>query len=154
MKTLVVYYSRTWTTKIVAEYIANKLSCDTEELIDLKDRSWPINYMLAWRDAIKKVLTDIKEIKNNPKDYDLIILATPVWAFTISSAIRTYVENNKDSFKNIAFVATQWWEWVQGKFKDLRILTWKEPIFEIDFLTRDVRNGKFKEKLDKIIENL
>jgi len=37
MKALVVFYSRTSTTKPVAESLAQSLNCDSEELIDTKN---------------------------------------------------------------------------------------------------------------------
>ena len=36
MKYLVVFYSRTGVTKKVAQYLAQRLSCDCEEIIDKK----------------------------------------------------------------------------------------------------------------------
>ena len=38
-KSLVVFYSRTGTTKRVAESISNLLKCDVEEVIDTKSRN-------------------------------------------------------------------------------------------------------------------
>ena len=54
MKTLVVLYSRTGTTKKVGEEIAAALKADVEEIIDTKKRSGPIGYVQAGRDAMKK----------------------------------------------------------------------------------------------------
>ena len=151
-KILITYYSRTWMTTWVAVEMARILDCDLEEIVDLKDRSGAMGYLLAWRDAMKKTLTEIKKIEKNPWDYDLVIIWTPVWAFTMASAVRTYITENKDKFKNVAFFATQWWEWDQKKFKDMRELTWKEPVFEIQFLTKEVANGDFKGKLEELMK--
>ncbi|MDD3120070.1 MAG: flavodoxin [Candidatus Gracilibacteria bacterium] len=151
-KTLVVYYSRTGMTAKVAMEIARVLDCDIEEIIDLKDRSGAMGYLIAGRDALKKELAEIKKIEKNPEDYDLLVIGTPVWAFTMASAIRTYVVENKDKFKNVAFFATQGGEGAQRKFKDLKELTGKTPVFEIQLLTKEVTNGSFKGKLEELLK--
>ncbi|MFH1248895.1 MAG: NAD(P)H-dependent oxidoreductase [archaeon] len=84
MKTLVVYYSRTGTTKKVASEIASILKCGIEEIIDLKNRSGPIGWINAGRDGMKKILSDISRIKKNPADYDLVIIGTPIWGGNVS----------------------------------------------------------------------
>ena len=54
MKTLVVFYSRTGTTKKVGENIAKILKCDSEEIFDTKDRMGVVGYMQAGKDAMFK----------------------------------------------------------------------------------------------------
>jgi len=66
MKTLVVYYSRTGTTKTVGKAIAKELKADSDEIIDLKNRLGPVNYIIAGKDATLRKLTKIK-VKRNPK---------------------------------------------------------------------------------------
>ncbi|MDY6965570.1 MAG: hypothetical protein SVM80_06305 [Halobacteriota archaeon] len=39
MKSHLVYYSRTGTTKKVADAISDIINCDIEEIVDTKDRS-------------------------------------------------------------------------------------------------------------------
>ncbi|MBN2422276.1 NAD(P)H-dependent oxidoreductase [Candidatus Woesearchaeota archaeon] len=94
MKTLVVYYSRTGTTKEVAEKIANKLEADIEEIIDLKNRKGTKGYLIAGKDAMQKRLTKIKPLAKNPTDYELVIIGTPVWGWTMAPAIRTVLHEN------------------------------------------------------------
>jgi len=54
MKALVVFYSRTGTTKQVAEALAQSLNCDSEELIDTKKRSGPLGFLSAGRTQRQK----------------------------------------------------------------------------------------------------
>src|SRR3989338_8550287 len=102
MKALIVYYSRTGTTKKVAEELADRLKADKEEIIDKKNRKGPIGYMIAGKDAMRKKLTKINELKKNPENYDLLVIGTPIWAFTMVPAIRTFLIKIKNYNKKIA----------------------------------------------------
>ena len=79
MKTLVVYYSRTNTTKFLASAIARGLGADVEVLIDAKKRLGPrpIRYLIEDMDARRRKLTNI-QVQKSPQDYDLIVIGTPL----------------------------------------------------------------------------
>lgn len=106
MKTLVVYYSRTGNTKFVAEEVTAELGADMEEIIDLKNREGKLGWLSSSRDATGNRQTKIEETKKDPKDYDLIVIGTPVWAWSPSSAIRSYVATHDLSGKNVALFFT------------------------------------------------
>jgi flavodoxin len=102
MKTLVVYYTRTGNSKFAAETIAAKLGADMEEVVDLKNRQGKLAYMSCGRDAMSGKETEIAPTKRGPADYDLIIIAQPVWAWSPTPAIRTYVSKNDLSGRKVA----------------------------------------------------
>ena len=78
MKKLVVFYSRSGNTQKVALEIARSLRADVDEIIDLKDRTRKIiGWLIAGKDASQKKLTEIK-FKKDPKNYDLVIIGTPI----------------------------------------------------------------------------
>ena len=106
MKSLVVYYSRTGKTKFVAETIAAELGSDIEEIFDLKHREGKLGWMSATQDASRGKETQIAPIKKVPNDYDVIIFGTPVWAFNLTPAIRTYIKNNELLGKKVALFYT------------------------------------------------
>ena len=106
MKALVVYYSRTGNTKSVAEEIAAELGADVDEVVDLKKREGRMGYLSASIDATSNRETNISETKKNPADYDLIVIGTPVWFYSPSSAIRTYIAKHDVSGKNVALFFT------------------------------------------------
>jgi flavodoxin len=104
MKILVVSYSRSGNTKKIAEQIAKKLDADFDEVIDMKDRHRKIiGWLIAGKDAMAKEKTEIK-YKKDPTEYDLVIVGTPIWAWTMTPAIRTYLTENK--FSEVAFFCT------------------------------------------------
>ena len=102
MKALVIYYTRTGNTKFIADTIAAKLGADIEEVIDLKNRQGKLSFMPAGRDAMGGKETQIAETKRTPTDYDLIIIGQPVWAGNPTPAIRTYLNKNDLSGKQVA----------------------------------------------------
>jgi menaquinone-dependent protoporphyrinogen IX oxidase len=152
MKTLVVYYSRTGLTKKVATYISTKLNADLDEVIDKKSRSGPIGYMTGGRDAMKEVLTSITNA-HNPKDYDLIIIGGPVWAWTVTPAIRTYLDQNVDALrvKKVAFFATQGSSGSDKKFLAMEEMLRVKPISTLTINGKDFKDDVHIHKTDSFI---
>ena len=101
-KTLVIYYTRTGNSKFAAETIAAELGADVEEVVDLKNRQGKLAYMSCGRDAMTGKETEIAQTAKNPADYDLVVIAQPVWAWSPTPAIRTYVNKNDLSGKKVA----------------------------------------------------
>ena len=106
MKSLVVYYTRTGKTKFVAEAIASQLGADVEEVVDLKKRQGKIGWIMGGKDATRKSLTDIAPTKKALADYELIVIGTPIWAWSPTPAIRTYISQNDLSGKKVALFYT------------------------------------------------
>jgi flavodoxin len=121
MKSLVVYYSRSGNTRFVAEKIAQEMNGDIEEIIDKKRRKGPLGFVIGGFDATRGKVTEIEEIKKSPRDYDLLIVGTPMWNKRITPAVRTYLENNNVSEKKVAIFCTS-----QGSKSDRVFKTLKE----------------------------
>lgn len=154
-ETLIVFYSRTWTTKKIAEEISAYLDSDIEEIIDQKNRNWIFWYLWAGRDAALKNFTNIQEIKFNPSDYKNIIIGTPVRDFTMSAAIRTYLTRNCDSIpENIYFFCTQGSSGDMATFQDMANTCSKKPIHTISFTTREAKSDLYKVRLTNFINKI
>lgn len=159
MKTLIVYYSRTGVTKKVAEILKARFAnlaydCDIEEIIDTKDRKGPIGYMLSGREAMKGITPEIKPLTKNPADYELVIIGTPVWAFTMSSPIRTFLTEQKDKLIKVAFFLTMGGSGNEKTFKNMTDLAGKQPVATLDLKTADVMQNKIEERLNQFVESI
>jgi len=152
MKILVAYYSRTGITKKVASFMSEDLKAHIDEIIDSVDRSGAIGYLKAGKDASMKKSTKIT-FNKNPKDYDMIIIGGPVWAWTMSPAIRTYVTENKDILKTkkIAFFATQGSDGAEKKFKAMQEIIGTKPVATMTINSRDIKNEEYKNKAKTFI---
>ncbi len=151
MKTLIVFYSRTGTTRKVAHELQKALKADAEELFD-RNRSGPIGCMIAGKEATLEKLTDIKPVKKDPKKYDLIIVGTPVWAFNMCSAIRTYLTENK--LKKVAFFCTMDNLGDDRTFRKMQELTQLKPKATLTLKTKDVHKKDFSKEIKGFAKKL
>jgi flavodoxin len=154
MTNIVVFYSRSGKTKKVGNLISEQLKCDTEEIIDTKKRSGFFGYIKSARDALKKKLSVLQEIKKNPDSYDLIIIGTPIWTGNMSAPIRTYITENKEKFKKVAFFCTEGGSGGQKCFKNMSELCQKDPIATLEIKARDFKKENHVEKVNNFIEKI
>ena len=98
-KVLVVYYSRTGNTQLVAEIIALALKAEVRRIEEGKERKGFISaYLFGGYSAIREKCSDIKPMDFNLEGYDLIFLGSPVWALKPAPAVNAFV--SKANFKN------------------------------------------------------
>ena len=154
MKYLVVFYSRTGITRLVGEKLAQVLDCTMEEIIDTKKRKGPIGYVASGRDAIKKSLTKLEPQMNDPKDFDLVIIGTPIWGWSVSTPVRTYLENNKGKFKKVAFFSTMGGDGDKKAYKTMSEICNCEPIAKLSLLTKQVLKDKNEKRFKKFIDKV
>jgi len=155
MKTLIVYYSRTGLTKKIATLISTKLKADIDEIIDKKNRSGAVGYVRAGRDAMKEKLTSIT-YTHDPKDYDIILIGGPVWAWTVSPAVRTYLDTNVDALKikQVAFFATQGSSGAEKKFEAMKNMLGMKPVATLIVNGKDFKSEVHMQKVNKFIDTL
>lgn len=154
MNILVVFYSRTDTTKKAAGKISEKLNASLEELVDKKDRGGVVGWIMSGRDAVKKTLADIEDCEKKTENYDLVVIGTPVWVGTMSSAVRTFITNNKNKFKKIATFTTQGGDKDQRVFGDIKELAGIDPVAELKLTTKEVKNDDFETKVDEFVQKI
>lgn len=153
MKTLVVYYSRSGNTKKIAEEISNKMKCDIEEIIDTKNRKGLFGWLGSAMSARSKKLTTIKELKNNPTSYEVVVIGTPIWAGVMAPAVRTYINENKSKFKNVAFFCTCGASGEIKTFADMEEYTDIKPLSKLGIRKKDL-NTNHEDKLKEFIKRI
>ncbi len=123
MKKLVVFYSYTGHTKMIAENIQQKLNCDILEIKPVKPYSTDYQTVVDEEQNNSSVgkTPDIQKIDKNLNDYDEIIIGTPVWWYTIAPVIRTFLTQNDLSNKTIKPFATNA-GWLGHTFQEIQKL--------------------------------
>lgn len=159
MNILIAFYTRTGTTQKAAEDMAELLTkhgnqIQLDELVDKKDRSGKIGYLAAAKDAMRKKETEIQEIKHDPKDFDMVILGTPVWAGTIAPALRTYLNRYGKYFSQVSFYCTHGGGGASKTFKTMGSILQKTPKATISLYEKDVKNEKHLDELETFVRAL
>ena len=124
MKTIVIYYSYGSHTKMIAEKIAEELNCDILKIIPKVPYSDDYQTVVdETEDNLQSKKTpEIEDININLEDYDKIILGTPVWWYTITPPIRTFLTKYDLSGKTIYPFVT-FAGWLGSTFKEIKELT-------------------------------
>ena len=102
-KVLVIYYSQTATTKAVAQELAAKLGADVEEIVPVKpyDGDFPATIARWQQEREQGVLPELKPIKADLAQYDVIFLGYPVWGGTYAPPVAAFLETADLSGKKI-----------------------------------------------------
>jgi flavodoxin len=155
MKPLIIFYSRSGNTKKLAEAMAQALACDIEELADTQKRSGLFGWLRSGRQAMKEVLTTLQPFKKDLSQYDLVIVGGPVWAGRMSVPVRTFISQNKDKFKDVAFFFTAGGKDNAPKiFPAMEQLCGKRPRATLGCQTVEVKKDQYKVKLEAFVKAL
>ncbi len=149
MKKLVVFYSRTGNTRSVAQEVSKLIDADVEEIHDTKNRKGIIGFILSGMDARRKGRAKLREREKDPSLYDLVIIGTPVWAYNISTPVRTYIDDNKSCFRNVAFFCTSGSsdsKYALRVFSDMKDLCGKEPVALLNLAAGELK-GEYTAKV-------
>ena len=122
-KKLVVYYSYTGHTKMIAESIQKKLGCDILEIKPVTPYSTDYQKVVdeEQNNESAKKTPKIQKIDKDLSKYDEIIIGSPVWWYTIVPVVRTFLKENDLSGKTIKPFATNA-GWLGRTFKEIESL--------------------------------
>jgi len=103
-KILIVYFSASGNTRFIAEKMAKSVDADLAELIPKKKMNTSGLGYLSWgvRQLVGKEDRELEPLQYDISEYDLIIVGTPVWTFTMTPPVRTFLKENNFGGKNIA----------------------------------------------------
>lgn len=116
-KILVVFYSSGGITRRVGEAIARLLECPLEEIVPQGGRS----------PATQKVVP-IQLPKQDPSQFDLIVIGTAVWGNAPTPPVRAYLQRFQGKLPKLAFFCTFGIFGGKGTMAELEKLAAKSPV--------------------------
>lgn len=151
---LVVYYSRTGTTRKVAAALAKKLGCDSEEIIEARSRRGMLGYLRSVIEARRQVPSHIAPAVKDPSTYDLIVIGTPVWAWSLSSPVRAYLCANRSKLPAVAYFCTLGGAGSEKAFAQMQELSGKRPAGCLSVIAADVASAAYEPRVAAFAETL
>ena len=131
MNKLLVYFSYTGNTKMIANKIKEKLNCESLEIKTVipysKDYDTVVND--EQNSEASNYLPEIQDLGIDLSKYDEIILGTLVWWYRPVPAIRTFLTQNDLSGKVVKPYATNA-GWLGRTFKEIKKLCPNSEVVE------------------------
>lgn len=123
MSKLLVYFSYSGNTKMIANEIKNKLNCD---ILEIKTK---VPYSSNYDDVVNDEqnseasnhLPELQEYNIDLGKYDTVIIGTPVWWYRPAPAIRSFLTKNNLAGKKVIPFATNA-GWLGKTFKEIKAL--------------------------------
>ena len=130
-KTLVVYYTLSWTTKKVSEIVVKTIKSDLKEIQLEKPISTIEAYAKWFFIRNSKNPTKLKE-DIDISDYDTIYIWTPIRFYTTTPAVRSFMKDKDFKWKKVIPFCTDGWNCgnyfrvMQDLAKNAEMWEWKE----------------------------
>lgn len=140
-KVLVVYYSRTGTTRSLASALAKMLGADLEEICDCSDREGPGGYLRSLFDAIRKRDVEIVPAGLDVSAYDLVVVGSPVWAGSVSAPVRSYLIENRARLPRVAFICCFGGQGADKALREMQQIAGKPAVAECKVTASEVHRG-------------
>ena len=157
---LVVFHSSSGNTKKVAEAIAAKLSADLEQIreqnprpVDIKGKGFKnfLNMGRAVMGGRAQRAAEIEDAQRDPADYDLVIVGTPVYANTLPTPSRAYLETYGDRLPEVAFFCTGEDPNNRHVFELMAEASGREPVARLPFHAPLVREDVFGPRVEEFL---
>ncbi len=151
MKSLIAYYSRTGTTKTVAEQLANLMAADVEEIVDMKGRKGVFGFIISGYQAMTEKVATIKPPEKDTSQYDLVVIGTPIWAGKMSCAALAYLKamaQDGKAPKAVAFITTSGSDNAVKTMAQMEKVCGKAPVAVASFSEKDVKSGSYARGLE------
>lgn len=108
MKSVIVYYSLTGNTGLVAKMIAERIGADMIRLIPEKEIS-ETGAGKYFKGGKQVIFHETPKLLNNNLDlegYDTLIIGTPIWARSFTPPVNTFLTGSNIKDKKVYFFAT------------------------------------------------
>ena len=106
MERIILYYSDSAKTKVVAETLALNLRCDICQIKDMKKRDGIRSRLGSTIDAFRESKTEIYPPTLDLEEYGTVYIGTPIWANNPTPAIITLIDSCDLRGKDIILFTT------------------------------------------------
>jgi flavodoxin len=147
-KPIIVYYSRTGKTRIVANALKEQLTCEIAEIKSTEDREGFWGVITCVLDSLLDRDDIIEPFNKDLKGYNPIIIASPIWIGKLSSPARTFIKQAELKDKEVDIFLTYNGKLTEEKEKALEDKITSQGI-ELKCLYKIITKEKTEEEVQK-----
>lgn len=152
-KTLIVYHSRTGYTRRVATDLATRLGADLEEIRVVQPMHGLIGYAFCAMEAMAGLAPALRPAHRNVAAYDLVIVGTPVWFWSLSSPVRSWLEKFGGRGRRFAFFCTMGSSGAGRVFDSMKAMTARAPVATLALTDAEI-DATARAKLDAFVHEI
>jgi flavodoxin len=136
-RALVVYFSRSNTTRTVAKRLAAQLGAELEEIVDPTRRRGLVGWLRCGFEGKAGKVAVIAP--SRPVDgFDVVVVGTPMWAGSLSSPVRAYLRRHRRELGDVAFFCTRGGKGPHEVFRQMAAEAGRAPIAELTVREREL----------------
>lgn len=155
---LVVYYSQGTAGRQVAENIAVLTGADLEEIKEVHERKTGFfGFMLTGAASTFKFSSKIEPPQRDPAQYDAVFVITPIWSWSLSPPVRSYLKLSAGKFVKAAFITISGDTKPDKVVKDMAKTSSVVPFASVGYAERDFlpeNRAIYVEKLKTVLIGL
>ena len=148
-----MYFTRSGHTERVVKKIHESVGGDVELITESVNRKGIVGWIKTGGSNSKREVGPIGETQYDPEDYELVILASPIWAGTVSSPMRGYITKNRDKLSRTAVFLSNDSGVVENAFIEIRELLINPPLVE-GSLQRSKIKAEFESTVNTFIGDI
>jgi flavodoxin len=153
-KILIVYYSRTGTTRKLAEAVQREMGGELLEVKTQRYQSGLRGYLLAGLDSILNREIPIQGGVPRKSGYDLVILGSPVWNRSLSAPMRTFMAQTPPKGRHFAHFLTYGGSGSSRAFEQLERLSRTPPEAKLAVTSEEIHDRRYLPKLHEFVRRL
>lgn len=153
-KILVAYYSRTGHTSDIAKQIALACDAELESIKDIRRHRHAFGYLRMVFEAAFHLETTNQRVQNQPDEFDIVVIGTPIWCWNMASPVRAYVKRFRSRFKRVAFFCTCGGSGQAKVIRDLEKLAGQTALASLALAEPELRSEIADQKIAAFIASL
>ena len=146
-KILVVFYSCTGTSRRVAELLCSQQGWPMAEIVDARPRRGVLGSLRCVVESIFKLRPDIGYEGPMPRDFDAVVLVSPIWALQLAGPMRSFVARRRDHIPDVAVMSVMGGQGAPNAAAEIARLIGHAPLLSSSVTQREVDDGSYAARL-------
>jgi flavodoxin len=140
-RTLIAFHSRTGYTRRVAQALADRLDADLDEIEIVQPLAGRVGYLMCAIEAMTGLAPALKPAHKDPANYELIVVGTPVWFWSLASPVRSWLEQHPLRGRRFGFFCTMGGSGASCVFSTMTELAGDKAIATLALTDRQIEAG-------------